>query len=239
MVQYLDWARSRALYLDPKKMTFTGIAEQPVPKVLILLEDFDAQRADPGQDVKTECPLGHTGVRAMGHMLTNEDGWAAMVIDGPDPRMKKDAYLVEPDGRMTMSIDLGIFGIGRVGGIGGTSASTPTVMFPFEQLEVFETIDVRDLAYVGAISLLDQNDGFPQRSGATGNGRTARISLDPIWQLKLIAGGSGEFALLLLNTSEEKPTGIGFGPQPGERIPFSFFQAVRTRCGSSPSGATA
>ena len=227
LVQLLDWARSRALYLDPKKMTYTGIAEQPVSNVLILLKDFDAQRANPGQDAKLECALGHTGVRAWGHMLTNEDGWACMVFDGPDPQMTKDAYLIEPDGRLTMSIDFGIFGVGRVGGTGGVSASTPTVLFPFKQLEFFETLDVRAMGYVGGIRLLDQNDGFPQRWGGVGNGRAAMISLDPMWQLKLIAGGSGEFALLLLNTTEEEPTGVGFGPQPDGRIPYSFFQAVK------------
>ena len=227
LVQLLDWARSRALYLDPKKMTYTGIAEQPVSDALILLKDFDAQRANPGQDAKIECALGHTGVRAWGHMLTNDDGWACMVFDGPDPQMTKDAYLIEPDGGLSMSIDFGIFGVGRVGGTGGVSASTPTVLFPFKQLEFFETLDVRAMGYVGGIRLLDQNDGFPQRWGGIGNGRAAMISLDPMWQLKLIAGGSGEFALLLLNTTEEEPTGVGFGPQPDGRIPYSFFQAVK------------
>ncbi|MBM4045183.1 MAG: FtsX-like permease family protein, partial [Planctomycetes bacterium] len=227
MVQLLDWARTRALYLDPKKMTYTGIAEQPVPNALVMLKDFDAQKATPGQDAKTECALGHTGVRAWCHTLTNEDGWACLVFDGPDPQMQKDAYLIEPDGRLTMSIDFGIFGIGRVGGTGGVSASTPTVLFPFKQLEVFETLDVREMGYVGGIELLDQNDGFPQRWGGLGNGRVAMISLDPMWRLKLIAGGSGEFALLLLNTSQEHPTGTGFGPQPEGCIPTSFFQAVQ------------
>ena len=227
MIQHLDFARTRALYLDPKKMTYTGIAETPVPNVLILLQDFDAQRANPGRDAKLECPLGHTGLRAWGHMLTNPDGWASMIFDGPDPSMRKDAYMVEPDGRLAMSIDYGLFGVGRVGGTGGVSASTPTVLFPFMQLEFYETLDVRELSYVGGIRLLDQNDGFPQRWGGLGNGRAAMISLDPMWQLKLIAGGSGEFALLLLNTSADEPTGEGFGPQPDGRIPYSFFQAVK------------
>ncbi len=224
--ELLDFARTRALYLDPKKMTYTGIAEQPVPNVLILLEDFDAQRAQPGNDAKRECSLGHTGVRAWGHMITNADGWACMVFDGPDPKMRKDAYLVEADGALSMSIDQGIFGVGRVGGEGGVSASTPTVLFPFQQLEFYETLDVRSMTYVSAISLLDQNDGFPQRWGGRSNGRAAMIALDPMWRLKLIAGGSGDFALLLLNTTKDKPTGLGFGPQPDGRIPASFFQAA-------------
>jgi len=53
------------------------------------------------------------------------------------------------------------------------------------------------------------------------------VALDPIWQLKLVSGGSGHFALLLLNTSEAKPTGAGFAPQLGERIPYSAFRAVQ------------
>jgi len=227
LIEFLDYARTRALYLDPKKMTYTGIAEQPVEDVLVLLKDFDATRANPGHDAKLECAIGHTGVRAWGHMLTNKDGWACMVFDGPDPNMHKDSFLIEPDGEMSMSIDKGVFGIGRVGGEGGVSASTPTVLFPFKQLEFYETLDVRDLKYVGGINLLDQNDGFPQRWGGVTNGRATMIALDPMWQLKLIAGASGDFRLLLLNTSDDEPTGEGFGPQPDGRIPHSFFQAVK------------
>ena len=227
LVEFLDWARTRALYLDPKKMTYTGIGEQPVLDALVMLQDFDAQRANPGQDVKIECPLGHTGVRAWGHALTNEDGRACLIFDGPDPSMRKDAYQITPDGRLTMSIDQGLFGTRRVGGTGGVSTSTPTVLFPFHQLEFFETLDVRHMGYAGGIHLLDQNDGFPQRWGGVGNGRSAMIALDPMWQLKLIAGRLGDFSLLLLNTTEDEPMGLGFGPQPDGRIPFSFFQAVK------------
>jgi hypothetical protein len=210
----LGWARTQARQRSLKDLTFTGLAETPVPNATILLFDRDAVWLG-ANDVMLRSPLSMTGVRPVGMALTDAQGYAYLLYDGPDPSMVKDGYLLDDrTGQIVMAVDRGIQGVGTLGEVTGTATSSPVVLYPFDSLEIFETVNYRNLDYLFFSQELDERDGFPQRLGwpyLIAPSRCRIFFVDRGKRMKvLFPTGPVSFPLVFLHNDALHPLGDGY-----------------------------